>query len=473
MVQEAQQVIMKQYKYIIVLIVLFVGLLTTYLLLDNSMKKKEQAELDAIAPVKLISFEMNDIAEISYGYSDGSEMKFIYDLENDKWTIPSEPDFKFESTTIAQTLTFFSNLSSVRKIEENVSDYAKYGLDAPISVTCVLENSDRHKLLIGNPTIIGDSYYARLDGDSTVYTINAYSAKSIALTRNDLREKYILNASYPFTTHFLIERAGETIFDLSRTGDSEWKAAVPFSGQLDLANISTYITSLLEVQYYDFIEENPSDITKYGLDKPTYAIELSKEDKDVRVIFGNTYADGTYIYAQFDDSPDVVSFELSDIPMIYDDATFIYVSTINAMGIRQVSSLEADVDGKKVKLDIDIYDDVKEYIVNGTDLTDNKELCTLAEEFFAGAAGIYFDIIDMDAVVDTTTEPAVSLKYTKTDGSTVSVQYFRCPAQSKHGSSYYYAVLDGKYTNFVVSDTALNDIRGIRKTCASLLDAIS
>lgn len=462
---------MKYYKYLVILGVFFIGSLTAYLLIDKNMSEREQAELAAIAPVKLISFDSNDIASISYSYSDGSSMDFVYDIENDKWTLPAEPNFKFESTSIAETLVYFSELYSVRKIEENPSDLAKYGLDAPVTVTCVLEDSTKHALEIGNPTVVGDSCYIRVVGEDIVYTTSSDVARAIALTRNNLREKFILNASYPFVTRFKLERGGETIFDLQKVS-SEWKALAPFDSTLDLANVTTYITALLSVNYYDFIEEDSDDISKYGLDNPTYAIEMSTAEKDVRIIFGDTYAEDAYIYAQYADSSDVVSFELARIPVIFDDAIFIYTSTIYMTGLTNISKADIIVDGERVTITSDIYDDIKEYGVNGIDITGDKEKSELFEEFFSGAVGIYFDYIDIGAEVDTSIEPAISIDYTNLDGSKVSVAYYRCPEDSTYGTSCYYAVIDGEYTNFIVRDNALNDSQGIRKTYASLMDAL-
>ena len=461
----------KYYRYLIAVGVFFVTTLVIFIVLDMKLDKKEQAELDAIAPVNLATFDANSIDELRNEYPDASSMHFLYDLKNDCWTLPAEPNFKFESTSIAQTLTYFSALVSLRKIEANPIDLGKYGLDKPITVTAVLEDDSTYQVLIGNETAIGDSYYACLATGETVYTIAADYAESIALTRNDLREKFILNSSYPFATHFAVERDGKTVFSVSKK-DSVWSASAPFDGTLDLANITTYITALLNVKYFEFIEENPADISKYGLDKPKYALELSTEEKDVRVIFGNAYADNTYIYAQFNDSPDVVAFALADIPVIYDDASFIYTSTIYMTGLTNISRAEIVLDGKTVTLDSNIYDDIKEYAVNGKDITDNEELCELYEEFFTGVVGIYFENIDMDAAVDMTAEPVVSAKYTALDGTETKVEYFRCPDDSTYGSNFYYAVVDGKYTNLVVRDNTFNVSRGIRRTYAALMTAI-
>lgn len=462
---------MKQYTYLIVLGIVFTVTLTAYLLLDKSMSEKEQAELDAIAPVKLISFDINDIAEISYSYPDGSSMDFVYDLAKDGWVLPAEPDFQFESTIIAQTLTYYSSLYSVKKIEKDPADLAKYGLDKPLTVTCTLEDSSVYTLYVGDYTLTGDSCYIRASNDKMVYTIASDVAKAIALQRDDLRERYILNTSYPFVTHFKLERGGETIFDLSKV-ETEWRAFAPFDSELNLANITTYITSLLSVKYNAFIEENASDLAKYGLDNPSYALELGTEDKNVRIILGDTYAEDSYIYAQYEGSSDIVSFELAQIPMIFDEPIFIYTSTIYMTGLTNISKAEILIDGERVTITSDIYDDIKEYGVNGIDITGNKNLTTLFEEFFSGAVGIYFDYIDTEAVVDTSAEPTISIDYTNLDGSAVSVAYYRCPADSIHGTNCYYAVINGEYTNFVVRDNALNDSQGIRKTYASLMDAM-
>lgn len=109
-------------------------------------------------------------------------------------TIEGLEDYDLTVNDIAVMQNHFSTMTATRKIEENPSDIAKYGLDYPVAELKVrFKDGNEYGLKLGLKLPTDGGYYALKEGDSTVY----------AVANMDVDE--VLYDDVDFINHFLIE----------------------------------------------------------------------------------------------------------------------------------------------------------------------------------------------------------------------------------------------------------------------------
>ena len=452
-------------KALIALLAVFVVFLSIYLVLNSKKSAVEQVEYAKANPQQLIKFDSKQIAEVTVGTKSEGSFTFKYGSDG-KWTFENE-EFRFFPSTITSVVTTMSNLSSTRTIDDNPEDASIYGFAQPYSITCTLKDGVSYSISVGNETPSGSNYYLRKEGDPAVYAVSTDDGTALALVKDALKDPYVLNCSYVDVNYMELIRGDETIYRMEKGDD--WKCSYPIEWTTNLANISEVTNSIIRITCNRFVEENCTDLSKYGLDEPYANFRVkSDEGEDVELLFGDKGLDGTWIYAMYADSKQVVTFRMTDVSFIDSTATDFLTTVICPMTLSDVQEMKVQLEGQDIDCQIKLYDDVKEYIVNGKDLKNDTKGRSLFEAFFGGAAGIYFDSVNFDEKPDLTAEPAIRIEYTgNSDSGKTVVEYY------KRDELNYYAVVNGEYLGVLVREKVIDDRSGIRRTYAELRDYLA
>ncbi len=114
--------------------------------------------------------------------------------KKDTLLIEGLEDYDLTVNDVVVMQNHFSTMTATRKIEENPTDIAKYGLDNPVAELKVLfKDGSEYGLKLGLKLPTDGGYYAIKDGDSTVY----------AVANMDVDEVFYDDVD--FINHFLIE----------------------------------------------------------------------------------------------------------------------------------------------------------------------------------------------------------------------------------------------------------------------------
>lgn len=195
-----------------------------------------------------------------------------------------------EAISLAQAIT---NLESVRRVIDNPSDLAQFGLaDPQIIVDFKAEGGAAGSFKLGNKNPTQSEIYAMKGGDNAVVLVSAFQESSFTKEPFALRDKRILKFDREKADTLALVK-GANSMQLTRSG-SEWKVAKPVEGRSDYSAVEGFLTRLNSANMSKLVEEQPADLAKYGLDKPAMTVTIGAGSSKTVLEVGKTENDQTY-----------------------------------------------------------------------------------------------------------------------------------------------------------------------------------
>ena len=247
------------------------------------------------------------------------------------WFSPENPQAYLDSEYILNMINTLSTLSAI-PVEENAKDFSVYGLDNPASLFEFNdENGVKYTLKFGNKVPTGSGYYLAYNDVPNVYKISdedytllcggfdsIRNKKLFAIKPNDVYSVSITNSD----TSFMVRP--KTVHDPNAHSSSQWEMSTPYLKDVNQYIFETNILNAIDFTIYDFVDDNPTDYSQYGLDTPKYTIKVSTMSNNLEINFllGNSYfsTDGTkLIYMMVQGVPNV--FAIKEDQVAYKDST--------------------------------------------------------------------------------------------------------------------------------------------------------
>ena len=456
---------MKLYRNAIILLVILGALVGAYFLISNKINSDAADDTATLDPetINVVKFEKDNINYIGY---DNEYGKFSISLNGDTWSIEPAMEFTMDSLVANAAAIDISAVIADKVIEEDAKDLAKYGLDKPSTVTVGLKDGTKRVIEFGDKTPTNDAMYVKMKDENKVYTVGSYYFNKLLMKRGQFIIQEILPVEETEIKTFSITKDGTLLYSLNFVSDSEVDITAPIVERGDATKTQPIKASLVTLVMTDIVDENPTDLAKYGLENPKYVIEFGTSDTTKKIAIGNDISSGA-AYAKFVDSKGV--FELDTSPLTFLDMgltdvldVFVYLPNIT-----DVSSVEINIDGKKVVSEITHSGDNEQtFKVEGKDANmKNDKGDSVFRAYYQAIIGLTFK--KYDPSLTPTGTPEVTIKYNLRDGKTVTVGLI------SKDNNYYYAMKDGKYTGRLILKTKLDESDGIRPTLDSLLQAIN
>ena len=200
-----------------------------------------------------------------------------------------------------------SDLSSIlsaaidRKIADSTSDLGLYGLAAPRGQVRVdYSNGGLTTLLIGDENPAGDMIFVKLQEDESIYTTQKSLWSNVNKKLYDLRDKKIMHFDVDEVRKISIDSRKKGKVTLEKVG-GVWKIVAPVELEANENEVKSVLNRLATGRAKNFINEQPSDLKKYGLTKPDIAINLEIGQSLARTgfVIGDTARnDGGGFYAR-------------------------------------------------------------------------------------------------------------------------------------------------------------------------------
>lgn len=455
---------MKLFRNAIILLVVVAILGGAYALI---LKKKDvgNTKQSDTKVIKILEVEKDKIAEVTLDSKDG---KYVIAKKDKDWVVTSPEGFKADSKRIDDFLTALSSINAEKVVEENASDLAQYGLDKPGVITVKLSDGTTRVLEIGTETPLQDGYYLKEKDSKKVYTVLEYSGKKLADPKSSIRSTTITSIDkYDQITAFALEKGGNLAYSIKKAGDDEWDIVAPFETRAASGTVSQIFSSVSKIEASEFVDDNPSDLDKYGLKAPAYSIEIATDKSKVKLLIGSEKQKGMYVYAKLADSKEV--FTISEEALKYADMpvkeivdSFAYITNLD-----DVSKIVVDMDGKTVVCGVETNKEDKDkdkFTVDGKDASMKDESdAWVFRRYYQDLIGITHSDIEPDAKPSGKSE--ITFTYTlKKDPGTMKVEFV-----PKDNNSYY-VLRNGKYTNQVVEKKQFDKLRDSYKKMMEYVD---
>ena len=214
-------------------------------------------------------------------------------------------------------------------VAENISDLSIYGMDNP-SLTIVMTDTENNvnKISFGIQTGTKSGYYTTVNDEDDIYIVSTDIYNSLNGGLSSIRNKTIVNLTEEVTgitinnekSAFTIQT--KTSENVNANDLTDWEMVTPYLKDVNQSIFEEKIINILNFTISEFVDDNPSDYSKYGLENPKYFITINTASETYNVLLGNDKDAGS-IYMKMADEPNV--YAISKDLVEYRDYTPVYL----------------------------------------------------------------------------------------------------------------------------------------------------
>lgn len=286
----------------------------TIISLDSSSFDELNVVLKDLRERKLFDLSLDKIISIELTYQDRAGIQIR--KEGGTWQMIKPGGVDFDTSTLYGFITEFNDTTIEEFVADSPTDLAPYGLLSPtIEASFIFPASPNAfggsgkepqlKIALAPFTDTSHTYLKTSDEPRVVAVANdLYDT----LKKGSLifRRKSLLNIPRHKITRCTVEKNGvKTIFEQEKPGI--WNVIAPEETKLDdTSKLYETLDTICYLGTSEFIAENPSDLTIYGLDKPSYRIEIEyQEDSELerKVVLVGKKAEQDFYYGMIEGQP--------------------------------------------------------------------------------------------------------------------------------------------------------------------------
>jgi hypothetical protein len=236
----------------------------------------------------------DDIEEVRITLADGDASRL--QKGDGRWQLVDPVKADADASELSSITSGLATLDIQRVVDENASDLKRYGLEpARIEVGFRAKgDKDVRRLLLGEKTPTGSELYAALPGQKKVFLVNSFVESTFNKNTFALREKTILKFDREKAETLELTDAGSGL-QFTRKG-TDWSVTKPIAVRGDYGAIEGAVERLGSAQMQGVVEQDGTDLAKYGLDKPTATIAVVSGSSRATLILGKT--DNALVFAK-------------------------------------------------------------------------------------------------------------------------------------------------------------------------------
>ena len=439
----------------------------------------------------LVSLDTEKLSSIHVTLSSGDDYTLTSTTKNKKttYTMSASQDASAYSDSLMQNLCSTASSISGKVVEESCEDLSKYGLADGDSVSTV-EITDTDKktttLCFGLSSDVVSGTYCQINGKNTVYLVDSDTASALLEQESYYRNLTVLGSYYSLssevqslTVDALADGTVLTVQARDTSGMDETTAkaysgfvfTAPESCDADDSELKSGLFSDLQtlLTAQSIAEDNPSDLSKYGLDKPTARVHIKTNSMDATVLIGGTTDDGSGRYVMKEGGSTVFISDASACGFLNDSWSDWRSTNLMPFSLNEVSQITVTQDGTThtVAVTQETSDDDTDHAdsedssntdSSDSDSSDISQTATLDGETMSTKAlqQLYaaLDSVNYTRILDTPTQQQTlaTVTLTMTDGSTRSLSF------AKGGSREYLVSVDGGAYAYGIQQDELTSI---------------
>lgn len=318
---------MKIRTNILVIVLVILVLLAAILALSLS---SENEPGNVAQPETVTTVEVLNIASYVQNYSvttPDSYYKIV--MEEGYWNVENIENIKLDQAVVNTMISKVRNLCADSIVEENAANLAKYGLDNPSVVVEVNdEDNNTYNIHFGAQTSTKSGYYATLNDENDVYIVSTADYNMLCSGVNSLRNKQVVAISEDVYSVYIKNPKTSIAIQPKMTADpnsnnlSAWEMIEPYHKDVNEYIFEEKVLNSFDFTVDEFVDDNPTDYSAYGLDNPKYAIIINTTRHSYKILLGKE-KDGTFIYMKTSDKPNV--YAISKEKVAYRDFTPVYL----------------------------------------------------------------------------------------------------------------------------------------------------
>ncbi len=197
--------------------------------------------------------------------------------ENGKWKFGAPLTIPADSNAVGYMADAAASLEADRVVEDKVTDWKPFGLDAPtMTVEVKLKDGKSHQVKFGSDTPTGASIYARLDDDPRLFTVASYTKTGFDKQLFDLRDKKLLHAANDKISRIVLDSGGHSI-EFGKSGENSWQILKPQPLRADNFTVGDLARAVEGAEMVSVVREDDPGAPKIDFSKPLATVEAVDE----------------------------------------------------------------------------------------------------------------------------------------------------------------------------------------------------
>ncbi len=452
----------------IVLVLLIVGLVVYNVVLKDKLNPTgETTSATSATDEYVVNYKTTDLSSIHVLKKDGTGFTVKTSAVGADgaaiWSFASDNEdvsaYKFSQKNLSSFVTVLASCEAVDNVTDSNDTLSLYGLDTPLySITFKLSTGETHILRMGNESFDGKKIYCMLDNSGVVKTTYIIKATSCDVTMLNFLDLAITSAKSTDVSSVSFKRtednldivvSGQQV--LSADGKSSefgWVVTSPFTLKAN-ETFGTLMDSLLALTVTSYVDLNPNNYAKYGLDKPAYTFDITMASgKKMQIILSKDM--GGIYYGASTESPAVFTLGTSVLTGLQTPLLELVDAYLDYEFISNVKNIEAKFPDGSFTMDMAVAKNAKitdkdsVVKVNGINakVVDNNKRSYFAV-LYEGIACMNITGFDFDAKPVDTKDATIII--TRNDSTQTTIDL------AVKDENTYYAFIDGKYVGFLVS----------------------
>lgn len=275
------------------------------------IKRKGASEKAEEAAKKVFSLTKEDIIELKLKRGD----KTIVCRKGDgNWRLEKPVQAPADSATIEVVLNNLLGLSRERAVEGNPADLAPYGLKEPDIEIALKSNKTKvveQNLYLGDKNPTGSFLYVRQGNKPEVFLVPSNLEADLSKEVYDFRDKTVVSIDpQDIKKVEFIEDGQQIRCELDQA--KQWTIVEPIKYRANEKKLKDFLDSVRDLKIKEFIEEDPEELTRYGLDHPSREVAFwgkNRESSPARLFLGVKDEEKKGIYAKRSDKKNVFLLE--------------------------------------------------------------------------------------------------------------------------------------------------------------------
>ncbi len=164
---------------------------------------------------------------------------------------------------------------------------AAYGFDAPRARITFKNNRGTFTWLIGRDAPVGKTLYVMPEGGGDIIAAPRTLLNLIPQDSSWIRDRTLFSGE-PAAVRGLDLRRTSGFLQLRQPDNTGWMLLQPYTGRADIQPVHTLIGKIFSARIVDFIRDEKTDLTAYGLEKPPYELTVFTQDERTQTLLIGT-----------------------------------------------------------------------------------------------------------------------------------------------------------------------------------------
>lgn len=255
---------MKFKTTLILALILALGIAGVVMMQKKDARKEETKKSEG----KIIAYSGEKIKELTIQPSGIHASR-----DSTEWNILEPIRTGGDKSALDAIASMFEWAKIERVVSSDPMEYPAFGL-LPATMILVLKSDEKiDTLYVGEKSQVGSFVYARKAGSPDVFLTTTSLSSNIEKSLYDFRDKKVL--AFERNEVNSVEISNDRGHFVINKNGNYWDLEQPISLRADATKISAILDRTSYQTAKSFVEENPKDLTKYGLQNPRIVFSLT------------------------------------------------------------------------------------------------------------------------------------------------------------------------------------------------------